>query len=132
MNLIHRVFASLISIAFSSPVWVFCFLAFGTNLNSHAVIQRSRRREEYFFSSILKGGTKDADFSLLSTFPSSNVFSSQVGGFIEGFRALCFTLNLLQCFFSNHWDIPSWSCFLTVLKPFRPMPPKFTFVQILC
>ena len=28
MNLIHRIFAFLMSIALSSPVWTFCFLAF--------------------------------------------------------------------------------------------------------
>ena len=61
--LIHRIFASLISIAFSSPVWTFCLLAFWRNRNSHAVIRRSQRREEYFFSPFPKGVAKDVDLS---------------------------------------------------------------------
>lgn len=69
MNLI-LFWMNLISIAFSSPVWTLCFLAFWRNRNSHAVIRRSQRREEYFFSSIPKGVAKGVDFTCASTLPS--------------------------------------------------------------
>lgn len=61
MNLI-LFWMNLISIA--------CFLAFWRNRNSHAVIRRSQRREEYFFSSIPKGVAKGVDFTWASTLPS--------------------------------------------------------------
>lgn len=122
---------NLISIAFSSPVWIFCFLAFWRNHNSHAVIRRSQRREEYFFSSIPKGVAKGVDLTWSSTFPSVALspVKLQVSWEVLG---PFFTFNRLQYLFSNYWDIPSWPCFVTVLKPFWSMPPKVTFGQILC